>query len=98
MLTTRILLASDGSEEAARAARTVIEVSEKLGAELHLVYVGRMPSAFYESPGVWALDPELQSKMEERMASRGHHEAPRGVTAKMATITSIGAHYGGGRT
>lgn len=31
------------------------------------MYVGRMPSAFYESPGVWALDPELQSKMEERM-------------------------------
>jgi nucleotide-binding universal stress UspA family protein len=67
MLPTRILLATDGSEEAARAARTAIELAQKLGAELHLVYVGHMPTVFYESPGVWALDPELQSKMEERM-------------------------------
>jgi nucleotide-binding universal stress UspA family protein len=67
MSTTRILLASDGSEEAAKAARTAIELSGKLGAELHLVYVGHMPSVFYESPGLWALDPNLQSEMEERM-------------------------------
>jgi nucleotide-binding universal stress UspA family protein len=67
MLPTRILLASDGSEEAARAARTAIGLSEKLGAELHLVYVGRMPTVFYKSPSVWALDPELQSEMEVRM-------------------------------
>jgi nucleotide-binding universal stress UspA family protein len=67
MLPKRILLASDGSQEAARAARTAMELSEKLGAELHLVYVGQMPSVFYESPGVWALDPNLQSEMEERM-------------------------------
>jgi nucleotide-binding universal stress UspA family protein len=37
VLPTTILLASDGSEEAARAARTAIELSEKLGAELHHV-------------------------------------------------------------
>jgi nucleotide-binding universal stress UspA family protein len=67
MLPTRILLASDGSEEAARAARTAIELSENLGAELHLVYVGHMPYVFYESPGAWALDRDLQRRMEERM-------------------------------
>src|SRR5215216_6782279 len=66
MLPTRILLASDGSQEAARAARTAVELSEKLGAELHVVYVGHMPPVFYESPGAWTLDRDLQGRMEER--------------------------------
>jgi nucleotide-binding universal stress UspA family protein len=66
VLATRIVLASDGSEEAARAARTAIELSNNLGAELHVVYVGHMPNVFYESPGAWALDRELASRMEER--------------------------------
>jgi nucleotide-binding universal stress UspA family protein len=67
MLPKRILLASDGSEETARAGRTAIELSEKLGAELHLVYVGHIPIVFDESPGGWTLDPNLQSEMEENM-------------------------------
>jgi nucleotide-binding universal stress UspA family protein len=65
-LPTRILLASDGSEESTRAARSAIELSEKLGAELHLVYVGHMPNVFYESPGAWTLDRDLANRMEER--------------------------------
>ena len=66
MLPTRILLASDGSEEAIRAARSAVELSNKLGAELHVVYVGHMPYVFYESPGAWALDRDLATRMEER--------------------------------
>jgi nucleotide-binding universal stress UspA family protein len=66
MLPTRILLASDGSEEATRAARTAIELSNNLGAELQVVYVGHMPNVFYESPGAWALDRDLANRMEER--------------------------------
>jgi nucleotide-binding universal stress UspA family protein len=66
MLPTRILLASDGSKEAARAARTAIELSNNLGAELHVVYVGHMPNVFYESPGAWTLDQDLATTMEER--------------------------------
>jgi nucleotide-binding universal stress UspA family protein len=89
MLPKRILLASDGSEEAARAARTAIELSEKLGAELHLVYVGRMPSAFYESPGVWALDPELQSEMEVRM----EEEAITRLAEEVHSIREAGGKF-----
>jgi nucleotide-binding universal stress UspA family protein len=66
VLPTRILLASDGSEEAIRAARSAVELSNKLGAELHVVYVGHMPYVFYESPGAWALDRDLATRMEER--------------------------------
>ncbi len=48
-LPTRILLATDGSDSAASAARAAAEISNKTGAELHVVYVeptmlGREPS------------------------------------------------------
>lgn len=43
---TRILLATDGSPEAGRAARIAVALSGKLGSELHVVYVGSMPSRY----------------------------------------------------
>ena len=42
----KILLATDGSPEAASAARMAITFSRSLGGELHLVYVGVAPSAY----------------------------------------------------
>lgn len=38
---TRILLATDGSENAAQAIEAAVELSEKTGSELHVVYVGK---------------------------------------------------------
>lgn len=38
----RILLATDGSEEAELAARTVAELAETTGSELHVAHVGRL--------------------------------------------------------
>ncbi len=43
-LPSRILLASDGSEDAALAARAATELSGKIGAELHLVHAWRDPA------------------------------------------------------
>lgn len=37
---TKILLATDGSEEAALAVRTATDIAQKTGSELHVVYVG----------------------------------------------------------
>src|ERR687898_210393 len=37
---TKILLATDGSDEAALAARTAADIAEKTHSELHVVYVG----------------------------------------------------------
>jgi len=37
---TKILLATDGSEEAALAARTAADIAEKTSSELHLILVG----------------------------------------------------------
>src|SRR5215204_1091784 len=62
---SKILLATDGSEEAELAARTAADLAKSTNSELHLIYIGHMPSIFYESPGTMALDPDLQSRMEE---------------------------------
>jgi nucleotide-binding universal stress UspA family protein len=63
---TTILIATDGSEEAQLAAKTAADLAKSTNSELHLIYVGYMPSIFYESPGTMALDRDLHSRMEER--------------------------------
>jgi nucleotide-binding universal stress UspA family protein len=45
---TRILLATDGSEGAKLATRTAVELAQKTGSQLHVVYVGG--EGFYETP------------------------------------------------
>jgi nucleotide-binding universal stress UspA family protein len=40
-------------------------LSKKTGSELHVVYVGHMPLASYESPGATTLDPGLSGRMHE---------------------------------
>ena len=44
MFPTKILLATDGSPEAMRAARAAVELTERTGSELHAVHVAPMPS------------------------------------------------------
>jgi nucleotide-binding universal stress UspA family protein len=63
---TKILLATDGSKDAEVAARTATDLAKSTSSELHIVYVGHMPPVFYESPGAWALDPDLRGRMGER--------------------------------
>ena len=63
---TTILMATDGSEEAQLAAKTAADLAKRTNSELHLIYVGYMPSIFYESAGTMALDRDLHSRMEER--------------------------------
>jgi nucleotide-binding universal stress UspA family protein len=62
---TKILLATDGSENANLASSIAADLAKSTNSELHVVYVGHMPSIFYESPGAIVLDPDLQSRMEE---------------------------------
>jgi nucleotide-binding universal stress UspA family protein len=42
---TKILLATDGSEEAALAVSTAADIAQKTDSELHVIYVG--PSLEY---------------------------------------------------
>jgi nucleotide-binding universal stress UspA family protein len=62
---TKILLATDGSEEAKLAFASAADLSKKTGSELHVVYVGHMPLVSYESPGARTLDPDLSGRMHE---------------------------------
>ena len=50
---TKILLATDGSEDAQLAATTSVDLSKRLDAELHVVYVRHV------------LDPGFESRMHE---------------------------------
>ena len=63
----KILVATDGSREAELASSSAADLAERTGSELHFVYVGHLPPVFYESPGAWALDPDLQRRMQERV-------------------------------
>jgi nucleotide-binding universal stress UspA family protein len=51
---TKILLATDGSEDAQLAATTSVDLSKRLDSELHVVYVRHV------------LDPGFESRMHER--------------------------------
>ena len=60
----KILLATDGSEEAELAARTAIDLVESTASELHVVYVERVPN-FLDGPGTIGYDSLLYDKHEE---------------------------------
>lgn len=91
---TTILMATDGSEEGQLAAKTAADLAKSTNSELHLIYVGHMPSIFYESPGTMALDPELQSRME-----KGAEEAAKTKLDKQVKrIREVGIEVAGVHT
>jgi nucleotide-binding universal stress UspA family protein len=65
---TKILLATDGSRDAALAAQAAIDLSDQSGAELHVVYVGHssltQPPTEYRTAAQERLD-ELVKKVED---------------------------------
>jgi nucleotide-binding universal stress UspA family protein len=61
----KILLATDGSEEADLAARTAIDLAESTGSELHLIYVERLPT-FMDGPGTIGYDHLLYDEHKEQ--------------------------------
>ena len=69
---TRILMATDGSEDAAFAARTAVNLANKTGSELHVVYVEEMPRRLYTSE-VTSIEELIDPEFEEKM--RQHAEA-----------------------
>jgi nucleotide-binding universal stress UspA family protein len=88
---TRILLATDGSKEAELASSSAADLAKRTGSELHIVYVRHMPPAFYESPGAWALDPDLQKRMEEH----AEEEAGTKLDEQVQRIREAGGEVAG---
>ena len=68
---TKILLATDGSEEAALAARTAIDIADKTGSELHIVHVGEFLPTFFAQTEVEPaqLEREARELLDEQVKS-----------------------------
>ena len=64
---TKILLATDGSEEAQLATKTAIDASESTGSELHVLYVGEAANPYVdvvELAGDEAVTPRLDAELK----------------------------------
>lgn len=65
-LPKKILLATDGSEEAAHAARASVELTQRIAdSELHAVYVGPV-ARHAETMRPVAFDPKVERRVQER--------------------------------
>ena len=91
---TRILLATDGSEEAELATLTAIELAEATGSELHVVHVALLPNFTMDGPGTIGYDGALREKLEAES-----RETLRKLTwrVKVAGGAVAGSHLRTGR-
>jgi nucleotide-binding universal stress UspA family protein len=62
---TRILLATDGSEEAELAALRAVDIAETTDSELHVVHVGVLPTFLESYPGTLGYYGKLYEQIEE---------------------------------
>ena len=96
MFPTKILLATDGSEEATRAARVAAAMAEKTGSELHVVCVEPLPDN-YSLPEATVYYPEARDEVRG-MAEREAREKLDAEVEKLSSIGEVaGAHARIGR-
>jgi nucleotide-binding universal stress UspA family protein len=62
---TRILLATDGSEEAELAALRAVDLADATHSELHVVHVGVVPIFMKSYPGTLGYERRLYEEIEE---------------------------------
>ena len=85
MFPMKMLLATDGSAEAGRAAQMAVELSERLDSELHMVHVAPIPSP-YALPESVIYDPEFY----DRMRDVAGHEARQRLDEEVKKVESMG--------
>lgn len=97
MFGTKVLLATDGSPESGRAARTAVGLANGLGLELHAVYVAPIPSVYVLSETA-ILDPEVRERLHD-MAEQDARERLEEEVGKIREAGGkvAGAHPGVGR-
>ena len=78
---TKILLATDGSREAALAARTAIDLAHKTRSELRVVYVEPWPPI---------IAPEADERVTEAINEKKTKRAKRFVDAQVQEIETAG--------
>jgi nucleotide-binding universal stress UspA family protein len=87
---TKILLATDGSEEASLAARTAVDLADKTGSELHVAFVLRTQDA----PDYDAMGFDIEKPHQEEIRQMGQRlldEQVRRVEEAGGTVA--GAHF-----
>ena len=85
----RILLATDGSEEAELAALRALDIAEKTDSELHVVHVGVLPRFLESYPGTLGYERRLYEQIEEESRERLRELSWR---VKVAGGTVAGTH------
>ena len=65
LLSPKMLLATDGSEEAELATKSAVELANSTGSELHVIYVEPLPYFMKNGHGAPAYDPEVYEMIEE---------------------------------
>src|SRR5215203_6494312 len=91
---TRILLATDGSEEAELAALSAVELAQRTNSELHVVHVGVVPTLLMSYPGTLGYEGKLYEQIQEQSSELLRRESWR---VKAAGGTVAGAHLRMGR-
>ena len=86
---TRILLATDGSEEAELAALRAVDLARSTDSELHVVHVGVIPNLLVSYPGTLGYDGKLYEQIEEESRKLLRKESWR---VKAAGGTVVGTH------
>jgi nucleotide-binding universal stress UspA family protein len=86
---TKILLATDGSEEAELAALKAIELADGTDSELHVAHVGVVPTFLTGDPGTRGYDGKLYEEIEEESRELLRKLSWR---VKVAGRTVAGAH------
>jgi nucleotide-binding universal stress UspA family protein len=83
----KILLATDGSEEATLAAQTAADLSEWTGSELHVVHVGEIPFTHYpDRYGYRALYEEDEKEARELLEAQIEKMKSAGVIVAQAHL------------
>jgi len=86
---TRILLATDGSEEAELAALRAVDLADATDSELHVVHVGVVPIFLKSYPGTLGYYGKLYEQIEEQSRVLLRKQSWR---VKAAGGTVAGAH------
>jgi nucleotide-binding universal stress UspA family protein len=86
---TKILLATDGSEEAELAALRAVEIADATDSQLHVGHVGVVPAFLLSYPGTLGYDRRLYEQIEEEAGELLRKES---WPVKAAGGTVAGAH------
>jgi nucleotide-binding universal stress UspA family protein len=90
---TRILLATDGSEQAELTALRAVDLADATDSELHVVHVGVVPIFLKSYPGTLGYYGKLHDQIEEVSRERLRKQSLR-VTAAGGTVAGTHLRMG----